>query len=92
MNQTYLDESNAIPPDVPSFDISSSLDTITLLPLEVENVLNSLVTGKASGPKGLSNRILKELSKELANPLCSLFNCSLQKGRLPSFYKEDKGF
>ena len=52
---------------VDPYDITSSLDTIALLPLEVETVLKSLVTGNASGPNGLGNRILKELSKELAN-------------------------
>ena len=46
-------------PDLCTLAYFSSLDTITLLPLEVENVLNSLVTGKASGPNGLSNRMLK---------------------------------
>ena len=62
MNQTYLDEGNATPPDVPPYDITFSLDTITLLPLEVENELNSLVTGKASDLNGLSIRILEESS------------------------------
>ena len=51
-------------------------------------MLNSLVTDKASGPNGFCKRMLKELSKELINPLCSLFNCSLQKRKLPSLYKE----
>ena len=82
-HQNYLNVGNAIPPDFPSYDITSSLDTITILPLEVENVLNSLVTGKASGPNGLSNRILKEFSKELANPFCLLINYSLQRGMVP---------
>ena len=86
-NQTYLDEVEAIPPDVASYDIHSPLVTKALLPLDVQGVLKSLATGTASGPKGLSNRILEELSKELAIPLCSLFNLSSQKGVIPSFYK-----
>ena len=44
--------------------------------------------GKASGPNGLSNRILKELSHQLASPFCSLFNDSLHKGVVPVSYKE----
>ena len=59
-----------------------------LIPLEVESVLKTLTVGKASGPNGLSNRVLKELSVQLSVPLCSLFNQSLQTGFLPSFYKE----
>ena len=42
VDQTYLDESNVILPDVPSYDISSSLDTITLLPLEVKIFLTHM--------------------------------------------------
>ena len=44
--------------------------------------------GKSSGPDGINNRILKELSSELANPLCSLFNSSLSSGSFPSSWKE----
>ena len=43
---------------------------------------------KASGTDGLSNRVLRELSKELSVPYCSLFNQSLRVGTVPSAYKE----
>ena len=55
---------------------------------EVESVIKTLVIGKASGPNGLSNRILRELSSELAIPFCSLFNQSLRSGTFPGSYKE----
>ena len=64
------------------------LDNIIFSQLEVESVLKTLVTGKASGPNGLSNRILRELSSELSNPFCSLFNQSLRTGTFPATYKE----
>ena len=86
--QTHLDESNANLPNFAPFNGTSELDSIILNSIEVESVLNSLVSGKASGPNGLNNRILKELSKELAQPLCNFFNFSLDKGVLPSSYKE----
>ena len=70
------------------FNGTSELDSIFLNSIEVESVLKSLTSGKASGPNGLNNRILKELSKELAQPLCNFFNFSLDKGVLPSSYKE----
>ena len=70
------------------FNGTSELDSIILNSFEVENVLKSLASGKASGPNGLNNRILKELSKELAQPLCNFFDFSLDKGVLPSSYKE----
>ena len=68
--------------------LNSELSSIILTPLEVESVLKTLTVGKASGPNGLSNRILKELSFQLSTPFCSLFNQSLQTGYLPDFYKE----
>ena len=55
-----------------------------MTPHEVELVLEVLPVDKASGPKGLSNRILKEL----ASLFCSLFNDSLHKGVVPVSYKE----
>ena len=57
-------------------------------PLEVESVLKTLPLTKATGPNDLSNRILRELSKELSILYCSLFNQSLRAGIVPSSYKE----
>ena len=86
--QTHLDESNANLPNLVPFNGTSELDSIILNSIEVESVLKSLASGKASGPNGLNNRILKELSKELAQPLCNFFNFSLDEGVLPSSYEE----
>ena len=44
--------------------------------------------GKASGPNGLNNRILCELSSQLASPFCSLFNQSLRLGIMLNMFKE----
>ncbi|MEW8547864.1 MAG: reverse transcriptase family protein, partial [Candidatus Thiodiazotropha sp.] len=87
-SQTNLDETNAVLPDLIPSVINSELNTIVLTPLEVESVLKSLTVGKASGPNGLNNRVLKELSSELSIPFCSFFNQSLRVGTLPVFYKE----
>ena len=53
-----------------------------------QSILQTLKTGKASGPNGLNNRVLKELSKELSTPFCTLFNQSLQCGFFPKTYKD----
>ena len=88
-SQTFLNEQNAILPDLPvSASLNSQLNTILCSRLEVESVLNTLTIGKASGPNGLSNRILRELSTELSIPFCSLFNQSLRTGTFPAQYKE----
>ena len=83
--QTYLDESNAALLNLTPFNVTSVLDSIILNSIEV--VLKSLASGKTPRPNEFTsnNRILKELSKELAKPLC---NFSLDKGVLPSSYKE----
>ena len=42
---------------------------------------------KASGPDDIPNRLLKELSTELAPAMTALFNQSLQTGQLPQEWK-----
>ena len=71
-----------------SIYIGVSLKSIALTTDEVESVLKIVPVGKTSGPSGLSNRILRELSHELSIPYCSLFNQSFNTGSVPSSYKE----
>ena len=88
-SQTFLNEQNAVLPDLPvPASLNSQLNTILCSQLEVESALNTLTIGKASGPNGLSNRILRELSNELSIPFCSLFNQSLRTGTFPAQYKK----
>ena len=87
-SHTILNEQNALIPSLPPAIVNTQLNSIVLSPLEVESVLTTLPAAKASGPNGLSNRILRELSKELSSPYCSLFNQSLREGKVPSSYKE----
>ena len=79
--QTILDDSNAVLLELSKL---SYLNSIAYDPQEVEEILKTLKTDKASGPDGLSGRMLKELSHELSSPLCSLFNKSLSLGNFPS--------
>ena len=86
-NQTILiDQHATLPPLIHLTDLR--LSSIILSPIEVKSVLKSLATGKASGPNGLNNHILKELATEISVPLCNLFNLSLQEGIVPDSYKE----
>ena len=70
--QTVLDDSSAVLSELPEPSYLTSLSSI------------ADKADKASGPDGLSNRILKELSHKLSSPLCSLFNKSLSLGKFPS--------
>ena len=84
--QTILDNSTtSLPQFIPRVD--SKLETITLIPYEVEAILSSLQVGKAAEPDHINNRLLKELSHSLSFPLCELFNFSLASGKMPSLWK-----
>ena len=87
-SQTLLNDQDAILPDLPPSTVQTHLQNIVLTPSEVELVLETLSIGKASGPNGLNNRIIRALSHELSYPFCSLFNQSLQTGAVPTSYKE----
>ena len=85
-SQANIDDSNvyrqqlAIP--------SVVMHNILITPDEVNSILKSLPQGKASGPDGVDNRILRELSDELSQPLSDLFNLSLSQGTVPNIWKE----
>ena len=54
----------------------------------MEIIFKSLPVGKASGPDGISNRIIRELAVEISLPICSLFNQLLHNGEVPDCFKE----
>ncbi|MCG8113685.1 MAG: reverse transcriptase family protein [Candidatus Thiodiazotropha taylori] len=87
-SHTILDDANANLPELPPPSYRTQLNNIVITPLEVESLIQTLKTGKASGPNGLSNRILKELYKEVSFPFCSLLNHFLQLGVFPPCYKD----
>ena len=87
-DQTILSDNNSFLLDIPLYPFTSHLDSIVLSPPEVESVLKTLETGKALGPDGLNNRVLKELANEISEPFCSLFNYSLRTGSFPRPWKE----
>ena len=55
---------------------------------EVESILRSLPTGKASGLNSINNKILKDFAHPLSTPLKDLFNFSLEKGQVPAVWKQ----
>ena len=74
-------------PFIQDYPVTSYLNDINLNSDEIRQVLKSLPIGKASGPDGISNRVLKELADELAAPLCSVFNQSIHDGCVPKIWK-----
>lgn len=65
----------------------SIMSDITISVNGVAKQLSKLNPGKASGPDGLTARILKELHAEIAPILADIYNTSLSEGVVPSDWK-----
>ena len=73
--QTMLNDEKASLPELPLFD-DVGFSNIVVTNNDVESVLKALPIGKATGPDGIKNCILRELAHELTSPLCSFYNQS----------------
>ena len=60
---------------------------ITIYPEGIQKLLSNLNPHKATGPDGISPRILKELAPELAPILSFIYQTSLNTGKLPQDWK-----
>ena len=85
---TREDKSN-----VPSFNEGEKsegalLSDIRVTPEAVKLKLKNLNPSKAQGPDCIPPKVLKELCNELSNPLCHLFNLSIDTGLVPNEWKE----
>ncbi|MCU7801408.1 MAG: hypothetical protein KZQ70_15085, partial [gamma proteobacterium symbiont of Lucinoma myriamae] len=50
--------------------------------------METLKTGKASGPDCINNYVLKICAAQLSEPLSKLFNSSLTQSKVPYIWKE----
>ena len=55
---------------------------------EIYNYLSTLDTSKATGPDGISARMLKETANTIAPSVTALLNLSLHSGSVPSQWKK----
>ena len=81
-----IDDSNV---ELPAFRnrTDSSLSNIIIQISDVTDVLGILKVNKASGPDGISHRMLKYTCRTVAVPLCKLFNLSIQLHAYPDLWK-----
>ena len=86
-DQTFLDDGSAVP-EIDPYSVNEIFSSLTVTPEEVKLTLEALPVGKATGPDGLSNRMLKEISKEICFPLAAFFNHSFSSGEVPDAFKE----
>ena len=87
-SQSNLPDDNVKLPNLSINDEAPVLENISLHSHEVKDVLLSLKLGKSSGPDGINNRVPKELSCQIADPLCTLINFSFSHSVVPDFWKE----
>ena len=76
--------------EIPSKGTSpfSPMGEITVDPKGVLKLLNNLNIHKASGPDGLSARVLKECSSEISPMLALIYNESLAQGTVPDDWRQ----
>ena len=77
-----IDTSEAHLPDV-LYEINSRLSTINITVNETLDILKSLDTSKASGPDGISSRMLKETTISIALSFTRLLQMSLSSATFP---------
>ena len=80
-----VDEGHALPVFHPLTD--KKLDYIHILQQDVLDQLVMIDTTKSYGPDEISPKFLKEGKDLLYEPLCTLFNLSLQHSKFPSSWK-----
>ena len=67
--------------------VKQDMPAITVTENMVFKFLQTLKTDKSPGPDSLHPRLLKELSASIVNPLCTIFNQSLNNRKVPKLWK-----
>ena len=73
---------------VEPMSVNSQMPDITVTEAGVSKLLRNLKIHKATGPDGISTRILKELYEELAPIYTMFFQTSINEGVVPSEWKK----
>ena len=75
--------------EIPNFNIRTDIDftNIQVRESEVIDILKILKVNKATGPDGISNRMLKSTCNTVCAPLTKLFNLSLRDHQYPGLWK-----
>ena len=79
-----VDEVPELPRRVP---FESSLNSVDITKEKVQKLLSNLDANKSTGADGMNPRVLKELSKQLAEPMTEIFKKTLEEGNLPEQWK-----
>ena len=88
LSHCNIDTNNANLPNVKITNNDTTIDEITASEAEVLDLLKSLDPQKATGPDGISSRLLKEAGASIVSPLTKLINLSLSSSKVPSLWKK----
>ena len=89
----YFTNKAKLPDTMPSLPqqrrlTNSSLYSLSFSESEVLKVLKGLDIAKATGPDGISNRLLKLTADSICRPLCTIFNKCMEHGKFPTLWKK----
>ena len=84
-----IDTSNASLPDI-AYKTNSRLNSINITQAETLDILKSLDTSKATGPDGISCKMLKETADSIAPSFTRLLQLSLSTAKVPSLLEASK--
>ncbi|BHF73976.1 hypothetical protein SprV_0401706000 [Sparganum proliferum] len=85
--QSVFTREVAVPTDHYNVDDVPKTDSVVIAEAIVQQELLKLKEATSPGPDEIPAKLLKELATELAEPLCLLFQASLDAGRLPPEWK-----
>ncbi|BHF82031.1 hypothetical protein SprV_0802516700 [Sparganum proliferum] len=85
--QSVFTRDVAVPADHYNVNDVPTIDSVVLTKAIVQQEVLKLKEAKSPGPDEIPAKLLKELATELAEPLCLLFQASLDEGRLPPEWK-----
>ena len=87
--QSNIDDTNAtLPHNEDADQILNGIQEIRTTSEEVLDILKSINANKATGPDGISPRMLKEAATSIAPSLANIINLSLEKCIFPKIWKQ----
>ena len=92
---TFFASQSTLPPPPPDFILpefhyitDSRLTDVVFHPDDAKKVLLNLNCNKATGPDGVSNKLLKSTATSMAEPFSLLFSKSMENATFPDSWKE----
>ena len=87
LSHSNVDSTNAVLPDLGD-DLLNVIEDITATEEEISVILMNLDVNKASGPDGISARLMKEAGHAIVPSFTRLINLSFEMCKMPSLWKK----